>query len=194
MNVRRTTDQLRGATMRGKWAEGIPPRNFHWILKDQLAIAERPGGYGTNHRPVRRLEEIIWIRQQRFDLVMSLIAAPHNLHNYEEEGVRAVHRPLGSGELDTQLLAVYREIHELRRQRRRLFVHHEELGDRVCGFTAGYLVWSATLDSAPRAITAVEQITARQLGPLGREIVTVAAGLTPPDASPAAGDPDGEPT
>ena len=29
--------------MKGKWAAGIPPRNFTWVMKDHLAISERPG-------------------------------------------------------------------------------------------------------------------------------------------------------
>mgnify|MGYP006157374857 CR=1 FL=1 len=36
--------------LRGKWALGITPRNFTWVIKDCLAICERPGGYGDNHR------------------------------------------------------------------------------------------------------------------------------------------------
>ena len=73
--------------MKGKWAQGIQPRNFAWILKDKLAVCERPGGYGANHRRVRRQEEIIWIREQGFTCVVTLIPSPHNLHNYDELGV-----------------------------------------------------------------------------------------------------------
>ncbi|HEY2997411.1 MAG TPA: hypothetical protein VGJ43_02500, partial [Acidimicrobiales bacterium] len=79
--------------MKGKWAQGITPRNFVWVLKDRLAVCERPGGYGQNHRRVRRQEEIIWIREQGFTHVISLIAATHNLHNYDELGVAWLHRP-----------------------------------------------------------------------------------------------------
>ena len=70
--------------MKGKWAQGIKPRNFAWVIKDRLAVCERPGGYGANHRQVRRQEEIIWIREQGFTTVISVIPAPHNLHNYDE--------------------------------------------------------------------------------------------------------------
>ena len=73
--------------MKGKWAQGIQPRNFAWVIKDKLAVCERPGGYGANHRRVRRQEEIIWIREQGFTCVVSLIPSPHNLHNYDELGV-----------------------------------------------------------------------------------------------------------
>ena len=80
--------------MKGKWAQGIQPRNFAWIMKDQLAVCERPGGYGANHRRVRRQEEIIWIREQGFTCVVTLIPSPHNLHNYDELGVAWRHLPV----------------------------------------------------------------------------------------------------
>ena len=31
-----------GRVVKGKWAAGIPPRNFTWIVKDQLAVSDRP--------------------------------------------------------------------------------------------------------------------------------------------------------
>ena len=34
-----------GPVVKGKWAAGIPPRNFTWIIKDRLAVSERPGGF-----------------------------------------------------------------------------------------------------------------------------------------------------
>jgi hypothetical protein len=73
--------------MRGKWAQGIVPRGFKWIITDRLAVCERPGGCGTNHRKVRRQEEIIWLRENDFDLVVSLLGSEHNLAHYEELGV-----------------------------------------------------------------------------------------------------------
>ena len=89
--------------MKGKWAQGIRPRNFHWIIKDQVALCERPGGYGANHRRVRRQEEIIWIREQGFGCVISLIPAPHNLHNYDDLGVVWRHRPFGADDDPAEL-------------------------------------------------------------------------------------------
>ena len=83
---------------KGKWAQGIQPRHFHWIIKDQLAICERPGGFGQNHRKVRRQEEIIWIREQGFDLVISVSTAPNNLHSYDELGVHWRHWPFPATE------------------------------------------------------------------------------------------------
>ena len=100
--ARTTTATKRGTmksvAMKGKWAQGIRPRNFSWIIKDQLAICERPGGYGANHRKVRRQEEIIWIREQEFSCVISLIPAPHNLHNYDELNLPYRHWPFPTDE------------------------------------------------------------------------------------------------
>src|SRR3546814_14562440 len=79
--------------LRGKWAQGIEPRNFTWILQGKLAVCERPGGYGANHRKVRRQEEIIWLREQGFTMVVSLAVSPHNLHNYDEMGMPWRHPP-----------------------------------------------------------------------------------------------------
>ena len=79
--------------MRGKWAAGIPPRNFVWVIKDSLAMSERPGGYARNHRKVRRQEEIIWLREQGFTRVVSLLPSSHNLHAYDELGVTWSHVP-----------------------------------------------------------------------------------------------------
>jgi hypothetical protein len=164
--------------MKGKWAQGIRPRNFHWIIKDQIALCERPGGYGANHRRVRRQEEIIWIREQGFGCVISLIPAPHNLHNYDDLGVVWRHRPfVTTDDPATYLKALYPELKDLVGQGTKVLMHGEELGDRICGTMAGYLLWDGLIDSGPRTISAIEQITQRQLGPLGRELVAVADSL-----------------
>ncbi len=175
------TTPLAQMTMRGKWAEGIRPRHFHWIVTDSLAVCERPGGYGAQHRRVRRMEEIIWISRQEFDWVISLIDAPHNLHNYDEQQLPYLHRPLGPVDqaVAATLEAIYRELHTILQGRKVVLIHHEELGDRICGFIAGYLVWSGLIDAAPDAITVIERITQRQLGPEGRSMVAVATELTP---------------
>jgi hypothetical protein len=163
---------------KGKWQQGIVPRNFYWIIKDRLAICERPGGYGANHRRVRRQEEIIWVREQGFTTVISLIPAPHNLHNYDELGVVWQHWPF-TGTDDTLgfLATAYPQLRDLLAGGGKLLVHGDELGDRVCGLLAGYLLWVGLVDTGPNTITVIERMTQRQLGPQGREIVTLAEAL-----------------
>jgi hypothetical protein len=164
--------------LKGKWAQGIQPRNFSWVIKDKLAICERPGGYAANHRRVRRQEEIIWIREQGFGCVISLIPSPHNLHNYDDLGVTWRHRPFSGDDDASALLGkLLPEIKSLLTQGTKVLMHGEELGDRICGTVAGYLLWDGLIDTGPRAISVVEQITQRQLGPVGRELVSVAAAL-----------------
>ena len=163
---------------KGKWAQGITPRHFNWVIQDRLAVCERPGGYGANHRRVRRQEEIIWIREQGFAPVISLIPANHNLHNYDELAVTWLHRPFpGHEDYPTYLGGLYGEIRTLLDGGTKVLVHHEELGDRVVGLMAGYLVWSGLVPEEPKAIFLMEHICSRQLEPKGREIVAAAAKL-----------------
>ena len=172
------------AAMKGKWAQGITPRNFVWVLKDRLAIAERPGGYGANHRRVRRQEEIIWIREQGFTRVISLIAATHNLHNYDELGVAWLHRPLRlTDDMPAFQASLYSEIRQLLAQGEKLLVHREEVGDNVCGLVAGYLLWAGLVPYGPQAISVTERLTSRQLGPQGRQLVANADSLRQQQAS-----------
>ena len=155
--------------MKGKWASGIAPRNFAWIIKDRLAISERPGGYARAHRPVRRQEEIIWIREQGFARVVSLLTSPHNLHAYDELGVSWEHIPLPlhedpAGRCWPSCTPSWPSGWP---RRRRSSLHQEELSDRLQGVVAGYLVWSGMVPSSAHAISIVEQINSRQMGPPG---------------------------
>jgi hypothetical protein len=163
---------------KGKWAQGIEPRHFHWIIQDQLAICERPGGFGTNHRKVRRQEEIIWIREQGFDLVISVSPAPHNLHNYDELGVTWMHWPFPHNEdMPRYLERSYTGLRQLLGSRKRVILHQDELSELLIGLLAGYLVWAGMVPEPPKAITLIERLTGRQLGADGRSIVNEAARL-----------------
>ena len=174
--------------MKGKWAAGIPPRNFTWVIKDRLAMSERPGGFAPNHRKVRRQEEIIWLQVQGFNRVVSLLPSSHNLQAYEEKSLASVHYPLpASGDVRGILAEVYRDVHGRLTAGERILIHQEELGDRVSGVIAGYLLWSSRLPSGPQAVTVVEHLTGHPMGPSGRELVAVAGQLNPVAAPPGTG-------
>ncbi|MDW3220670.1 MAG: hypothetical protein R8F63_18850 [Acidimicrobiales bacterium] len=181
--------------MRGKWAQGIEPRHFRWIVKDRVAVCERPGGYGDSHRKVRRQEEIIWLRQHEFDFVVSLIGSTHNLHNYEELGVPFHHVPF-SGPADgplglTRAMASIRDHVDAGHK---IVVHREELGERVAGLMAAYLLWMELVPDGPRAIMVTEQLFERELGPLARELVAMVEKCTPSaELGPDAFAPEPEP-
>lgn len=175
--------------MKGKWAAGIPPRNFTWVIKDRLAMSERPGGFAPNHRKVRRQEEIIWLQVQGFTRVISLLPSSHNLQAYEEKSMASVHFPLpSSGDTRALIADIYRELHVCLSNGERVLVHQEELGDRVTGVLAGYLLWSDRLPSGPQAITVLEHMTGHPMGPSGRALVSFASELAPVASSPGADD------
>jgi hypothetical protein len=124
---------------------------------------------------VRRQEEIIWIREQGFTKVVSLIPSPHNLHNYDELGVAWLHRPFGSQVPAEQYLAeVLPELRDLLGAGEKLLVHQDELGDRVQGLMAAFLRWAGMIEDGPTAVTVIERLLGRQLGPFGREMVALA--------------------
>jgi hypothetical protein len=164
--------------LKGKWAQGIQPRNFSWVIKDKLAICERPGGYAANHRRVRRQEEIIWIREQGFGCVISLIPTPHNLHNYDELGVKYLHRPFSPVDDPREVLgSLYPELRGLLVAGIKVIMHIEEVSDRLAGVVGGYIRWSGLVTDAPTAIAVTEKLTNRQLEPLARSFITLAVEL-----------------
>lgn len=161
--------------MRGKWAQGLEPRFFCWIIKERLAVSERPGGYARNHRKVRRVEELIWLSGNGFTRVLSLLDSPHNLHAYEEAGLQYLHIPLGRhDEMALRLAFIYETLARwLDDPTERILVHHEEFGDRILGVLAGYLLYVGLVSEGPHAIIAIERLSGRELGSTGREIVAV---------------------
>ncbi|MDQ3146465.1 MAG: hypothetical protein M3R01_05960 [Actinomycetota bacterium] len=166
--------------MKGKWAQGIVPRHFAWVIKDQLAVCERLGGYGPSHRRVRRQEEIIWAREQGFSRIVSLLPSPHNLHAYDELGMAWQHVPFGPHDDAKAVLGgLYPDLRRQLAAGDRLLLHQEELGDSLQGAMTGYLIYAGLVAEGPRAIAIVEHLVHRPLGPAGRELVGVAQRLTP---------------
>ncbi len=164
--------------MKGKWAEGMPPRHFAWIIRDRLAVCERIGGYGPSHRRVRRAEEIVWVKAQGFTCVVSTLASPHNLHAYDEAGLPSHHLPLGAPvDLAVGLQAVFVEIRARVVAGERVLVHDDDVGDRVQGVLAGYLVHAGLVPEQTRAIAMIERLLQRPIGPPGRELVALAQQL-----------------
>lgn len=164
--------------MRGKWAAGIPPRNFTWVIQDLLAMSERPGGFAPNHRRVRRQEEIIWLRVNGFTRIVSMLPSPHNLQAYEQGDVPSAHFPIpATGDAREPLYELFEQLEDWLSSGERVLLHQDELGDGVVGVVAGFLLWSGRLPAGPQAIAVVESLSSRQLGPTGRELVSQASVL-----------------
>lgn len=164
--------------MKGKWAQGITPRHFTWVLKDQFAVSERPGGYGPNHRRVRRQEEIIWLREQGFTRVISLLTLPHNLHLYEEMDLTWMHVPFGRHDDPAKLLStLLPELHRLLGRKERILLHQDAMDDTVQGTVGSYLVYAGLAPDVTRGIEMSERLLSRPLSSSGREMVTLAGQL-----------------
>ena len=167
--------------MRGKWAAGIKPRFFTWVIKDKLAVCERPGGYARNHRKVRRREEILWLKCQGFTRVVSLLVSPHNLYAYDEEKLAWSHLPFATNEDPACVLPdLYEHLRGWLRDDERVVVHQEEVNDRLMGAVAGYLYWSAMIPEGAQSVAVVERLFGRQMGPEGRELVAMVPAFPKP--------------
>ncbi len=165
--------------MNSKWSEGIEPRGFRWVITDRFGVCERPGGYGAGHRRVRRHEEIIWLTRNNIGLILSITAIPYNLHDYDEHGLSYIHLPYvdnsDGGDRLKEILTTIRD----RSAQSSVLMHHDSIGDRVSGVVAGYLLWSGLVDDGLESITITERLLARELGPLAREILSLAQQLKP---------------
>ena len=123
-------------------------------------------------------DRIIWLREQGFTRVCSLLPSPHNLHAYDELGMTWTHLPFApTDDPKVVLKELYARLREWQHAGERVLLHQEELGDRLMGSVAGYLLAIHLIDAGPQAITIVEQITGRQMGPAGRELVALARDL-----------------
>ena len=165
---------------------GHRTRHFTWVIKDKVAVCERPGhGYGVNHRKVRRQEEIIWLRQNEFDFVMSLCGSSQNLHNYEEMGLPFHHVPFsGPAAGPLSLTRAMASIRDHVQAGDKIIIHREMLGERITGLVAAYLVWMELVPDGPQAISITERLFERELGQVARELVAMVERCEPSSAVP----------
>lgn len=174
--------------MKGKWAEGIKPKNFVWVVPEEVAACERPGGYGQNHRRVRRQEEIIWLRRNDFGPLVSLSEAPHNLHNYDEAGLGYVHHPWPApSAMADYMTAVERDVSAAVADGKRVVVHKAAVGDELVSLMASFLLLSGRVAGGVQSTAIVERLFAHRMGPAGRATVDVALQVLRDRADAASG-------
>src|SRR5690606_10999103 len=88
-----------------KMITGLKPRNFVWVIADRLAVSERIGGNGFQHRRVRRDQEINWlIEEARITGVVSLLPGNQNISAYTEAALAAFPIPI-QGEIERDYCA-----------------------------------------------------------------------------------------
>lgn len=155
---------------------GLEPRDFTWVIQGRLAVSERVGGYGFQHRRVRREEEITWLKNAGITCILSLLDGNQNMASYEESELMGYHEPL----LDLDPKPVRRVFDAmdlaLSSADEVLLLHRDIIDDAVAGVLAGYLVHSGLIDDPIVAIAAIQEILKRPLGPEARAIIPAEAG------------------
>jgi hypothetical protein len=155
---------------------GLEPRGFTWVISGRLAVSERVGGYGFQHRRVRREEEISWLKSAGVNAVLSLLPGNQNLAAYAAAGLSAHHEPLPELE-QAGAERVFATLRALLRDRKMvLLLHRDTVDDAVAGILAGYLVYSGLLEDPIKATALIQEILRRPLGPEARAIIPQAAG------------------
>jgi len=158
--------------VRGKWAAGIEPRNFTWVFKDKLAIAERPGGSTLVHRRVRRDEELRWLKNHKFTRMVSILSLPLNQEAYEEHHFASSTYPIMNDNDEHDVVrACFVDIRESMNRGDVILLHGDEVSDRLLGLVAGYLLWTGRVASDAIAIASVERLFRRSIAIEGREIL-----------------------
>lgn len=151
---------------------GLKPRGFTWIIADRLAVSERIGGHGFEHRRVRREEEIAWlVNQARITTVVTLLPGNQNLAAYRAAGIDTLAVPIGQVEKGDpgRLFAVLDDA--LAVPEARVLVHRETIDDTLAGMLGGYLVASGLLGDRILAAAVIQEILGRALGPEGRALI-----------------------
>jgi hypothetical protein len=154
---------------------GLEPRGFTWVISGRLAVAERIGGYGFQHRRVRREEEISWLCANGFTSVLSLLPGSQNLAAYRAAGLAAVHEPLADLEA-ASAERVFATLRSVLREQPRVLLHRDTIDDAVAGILAGYLVYAGLVSEPIVATDTIQQILRRPLGPEARAVIPQTAG------------------
>ncbi len=155
---------------------GLEPRGFTWVIKGRLAVSERIGGHGVQHRRIRREEEITWLKDQGFNTVVSLLGGAQNAAAYRTAGFDVFHEPLVGEYEPEDVDRVFGAIDEaLNRPGAVVLVHRDHIDDTVSGLLAGYLVYSGLVKDPILAVAVIQEILRRPLGPEGRSLVPTAS-------------------
>jgi hypothetical protein len=152
---------------------GLKPKGFTWVIADRLAVAERIGGSGFQHRKVRREEEIAWlVADAHITAVVTMLPGNQNLQAYRDAGLATFQVAIGPEITDEDRDSIFKVLHRaLSAPNSRVLVHRETIDDTLGGLLAGYLVWSGRVENPILAVAVVQEILRRPLGPEGRRLV-----------------------
>ena len=151
---------------------GLEPRGFKWVIAGKLAVSERIGGYGFQHRRVRREEEIAWLADQGIDAVLSLLPGNQNQAAYEGAGFRFYNKAIEE-ELEPEDAQEFFDVLDeaLLTDKTSLLVHRDLIDDQVVGLLGGYLVHAEIVRDPIVATSVIQEIAGRPIGPEGRKLI-----------------------
>lgn len=158
-----------------KNVKGLEPRGFRWVIKGRLAVSERIGGYGFQHRKVRREEEITWLAQHGVNSVLSLLPGNQNQAAYASAGFAFSSYPI-DGELEDpeDVEGAFAAIDAvLTPSGATVLIHRDIIDDTIAGLLAGYLVHSGLVKDPIVATDVIQKIMGRPLGPEGRRLIPI---------------------
>lgn len=161
----------------GRTVAGLEPRGFTWVINDRLAVSDRVGGSGFQHRRVRREEEITWlVEEAAVNTIVSMLDSNQNLAAYRQAGIATYSVPVSTPIESDDVTRFFSTLDQaLGRGHARVLVHREVIDDTLGGLLGGYLVTSDLVSDPILALAVIQQILGRALGPEGRSLIPVVA-------------------
>lgn len=155
---------------------GLKPREFVWVIAGRLAVCERIGGYGFQHRRVRREEEITWLKNEaKITTIVSLLPGNQNVNSYTDVGFNVLHKPFSPEDENGDLAPFFELLDDaLVDKGSVVLVHRDIIDEGIGGLLAGYLVHAGYLDGPIMASAVIQEILGRPLGPRARAMIQVA--------------------
>jgi hypothetical protein len=152
---------------------GLKPRGFTWVIADRLAVSDRVGGSGFQHRRVRREEEITWLVEEAgINTIVSMLPSNQNLAAYRQAGIATYAVPIGPVVGSEEVSRFFATLGKaLSRNHAKVLVHREIIDDTMGGLLGGYLVTSGMVKDPILALAVIQQILGRALGPEGRALI-----------------------
>ena len=135
-----------------QWGDEGKGRFTDLLCQDMAMVVRYQGGHNAGHTIVADVHTLA------LQLVPSGILYPH------------VTPIIGNGVVVDPAVLIAELLDD---PEQKIIVHLEEFGDRLCGVLAGYLLYTGLVETGPIAISVIERLTGKQMGPPGREIVSV---------------------
>lgn len=154
---------------------GLKPRDFVWVIAGRLAISQRIGGHGIQHRRIRREEEILWMKHEAgINTVVSLLEGNQNVNAYEDAAITVINEPLFADfDTDEDVARVLKTLHGAVSTRgSSVLLHRDTVDDTLAGLLAAYLLYSEMLDDPIKASVVIQEILGRPLGPRARAMIS----------------------